>query len=401
MKYVYRALYQKQEVTGHLEAMSEKEVVEYLRNNKYFPLDIKRTSEGRIVFLSSLLERVTNDDIIAYFRQVGIMLNAGMTITGAHDILVEQINKQSLRDLIMQISTSIKSGKSYSSALAQTPGMFPKLVVSLVTAGEVSGKLNEILLKLSDDLEKQRDFKSRFKSAMTYPVIVMVGVVAVVFILITFVVPQLLGLYTELNIELPVTTQILMSMSTFSAKWWPLILVGVGGGVYALRKRMATESGQWWYYTTIMNIPIVGPLVKVAGLVIATRTLSLLLTAGVLVLDSINIVVDATANVIFQKAFRNVYLSIQKGLTISQGFEKEGVFPPVLVQMAAVGERTGKLDEILLKISEYFESETNNAMKALTTAIEPMILVVMGGVVLFIVMAVLSPIYNLTSQIGN
>ncbi len=401
MKYVYRALYQKQEVTGHLEAMSEKEVIEYLRNNKYFPLEIKRASENKIVFLSSLFERVTDDDIISYFRQVGIMLNAGMTITGAHDILVEQVDKQALRDLVMQISTSIKSGKSYSAALAQTPGRFPKLVVSLVTAGEVSGKLNDILLKLSDDLEKQRDFKSRFKSAMAYPVIVMVGVIAVVFILITFVVPQLLGLYTELNIELPVTTQILMSISAFSAKWWPLILLAVGGGGYAARKRMNTESGQWWYYTTIMNIPIVGPLVKVAGLVTATRTLSLLLGAGVLVLDSINIVVDATANVIFQKAFRNVYTSIQKGLTISQGFEKEGVFPPVLIQMAAVGERTGKLDEILLKISEYFESETNNAMKALTTAIEPMILVVMGGVVLFIVMAVLSPIYNLTSQIGN
>lgn len=401
MKYVYRALYQKQEVSGHLEAMSEKEVVEYLRNNKYFPLEIKRASEGKIVFLSSLLERVTDDDVISYFRQVGIMLNAGMTITGAHDILVEQVIKQSLRDLVMQISTSIKSGKSYSSALAQTPGKFPKLIISLVTAGEVSGKLNEILLKLANDLEKQRDFKTRFKSAMTYPVIVMIGVVVVVFVLITFVVPQLLGLYNELNIELPITTQILMNISVFSAKWWPLLVIGVGGCAYALRRQMSTESGQWWYYTTVMSIPIVGPLVRVAGLVTATRTLSLLLSAGVLVLDSINIVVDTTANVIFQKAFRNVYQSIQKGLTISQGFEKEGVFPPVLIQMTAVGERTGKLDEILLKISEYFESETNNAMKALATAIEPMILVVMGGVVLFIVMAVLSPIYNLTSQIGN
>jgi type II secretory pathway component PulF len=401
MKFTYKALHDGTPQTGEIEANTEREVVEYLRNNDFFPLHIKKRSTFTINPFAGFSSHASADDILTYFRQMGIMLNAGLTITGAHDILIEQTQKAGMRLMLEKVNSLIRGGQTYSSSLEQFPSLFPQLYISLIKAGEISGKLNTILVRMADDMETQRAFKAKFKSAMTYPALILVGVVGVIFVLVTFVVPQLLGLYTELNIELPFATQILINASNFSAQWWPLMLAGTGLVAYTLRRFFHTDKGQMVYYSTLMSIPIIGPLAKVGGLVTATRTLALLLSSSVMVLESIEIVQQATTNIIFQHSFKNLYTNIQKGLTISQGLEKEQIFPPVLVQMTSVGEKTGKLDEILAKISDYFESEANMAMRTLTTAIEPIILVVMGGIVLFIVTAVLSPIYNLTSQIGN
>jgi type II secretory pathway component PulF len=228
-----------------------------------------------------------------------------------------------------------------------------------------------------------------------------VGVIGVIFVLITFVVPQLLGLYKDLNIQLPLTTRMLVAASDFMSVWWPAIIIIMVAAVLVVRKYLSTDKGRFWRYTMLMSLPILGNVMKMSSLVTITRTLSLLISSGVLVLESIGIVKDATDNIVFQQALDRVYYSIQKGLTISFSLEKESVFPPILVQMTAVGERTGKIDEILRKMSEYFESESNIAIKSMMTAIEPLILVVLGGIVLFIVMAVITPIYSLTGSIGS
>lgn len=401
MKFTYKALLNNEIKKGKIEAYSEKEVTEFLRNSGFFPIEIKRSGDFSSQVAPGLFNSLTESDVIHFTREMSIMLNAGMTISSSMDILKQQTNKPAMKDLLNEIDVKIRSGSSFSAVLAQYPKYFPRIYVSLIKAGEASGKLTEILLKLADDMEKQREFISKVKGALTYPALIIVGVIGVIFVLITFVVPQLLGLYKDLNIQLPLTTRLLVSASDFMSAWWPVIIIVTVIVVVAVRKYLNTDKGRFWRYTMLMSLPILGNVMKMSSLVTITRTLSLLISSGVLVLESIGIVKDATDNIVYQKALDRVYYSIQKGLTISFSLEKESAFPPILVQMAAVGERTGKIDEILRKMSEYFESESNIAIKSMMTAIEPLILVVLGGIVLFIVMAVITPIYSLTGSIGS
>ncbi len=400
MKFTYKALLNNEIKKGTVEAYSEKEVTEFLRNSGFFPIEIVRSGDFSSRIAPGIFNALNESDIIHFTREMSIMLNAGMTISSSMDILMQQTNKPAMRDLLNEIDVKIRSGSSFSAVLAQYPRYFPRIYVSLIKAGEASGKLMEILLKLADDMEKQREFVSRVRGALTYPALIIVGVIGVIFVLVTFVVPQLLGLYKDLNIQLPFTTQLLVTASDIMSVWWPVIIVGVIIATVAARRYLNTEKGRFWRYTTLMSLPIVGNVVKMSSLVSITRTLSLLISSGVLVLESIGIVKDATDNIVYQRALDRVYYSIQKGLTISFSLEKESSFPPILVQMTAVGERTGKIDEILRKMSDYFEAESNVAIKSMMTAIEPLILVVLGGIVLFIVMAVITPIYSLTGSIG-
>ncbi|MEI6327261.1 MAG: type II secretion system F family protein [Candidatus Roizmanbacteria bacterium] len=401
MKFTYKALLNNEIKKGKVEAYSEKEVTEFLRNSGFFPIEIKQAGDFSSQIAPGLFNRLTESDIIHFTREMSIMLNAGMTISSSMDILMQQTNKPAMKDLLNEIDVKIRSGSSFSAVLNQYPRYFPRIYVSLIKAGEASGKLTDILLKLADDMEKQREFVSKVKGALTYPALIIVGVIGVVFVLITFVVPQLLGLYKDLNIELPLTTRLLVTASDFMSAWWPFILLGIGVAIFFARKYLNTEKGRYWRYATLMSLPILGNVMKMSSLVTITRTLSLLISSGVLVLESIGIVKDATDNIVYQHALDRVYYSIQKGLTISFSLEKESAFPPILVQMTAVGERTGKIDEILHKMSDYFESESNIAIKSMMTAVEPLILVVLGGIVLFIVMAVITPIYSLTGSIGS
>ncbi|MFO0703546.1 MAG: type II secretion system F family protein [Patescibacteria group bacterium] len=400
MLFSYKAISNGQFVNGKVEANNLKEVTEYLRNNNFFPVKIEETKPVATEVFTQLLDKISTSDIVNFTRQFALMLNAGLTISSSFDILNSQATKPSMRKLYTTISTDIKSGENLSKSFAKRPEIFSKLYVSLVKAGEASGKLNEIMLRLADDMEKQQEYMGKIKGTMTYPIIIIVGVIGVVMVLLTVVIPQLTGMYKDLGIELPMSTQILISLSTFLQYAWPLLLAAVFGVWVGIKKYFASEEHRFALYKILMKLPIVGPILKISSLVTSTSTLSLLISSGVLVLESINIIINSTSNVVFQRAFRNVYKSIQDGATISQAFAKEDTFPPILIQMTAVGERTGKLDEILMKLSRYFEIQSDLAVKTVTTLIEPATLVILGGVVFLIVMSVLSPIYTLTSSVG-
>lgn len=400
MKYTYRALSSGEYVTGKVEAQSEKEVVEYLRGMGGIPVSIEADNTLATQYFSKIFDRVSSDDVINFTRELAIMLNAGLTITGSLDILNQQTEKNSLKTLYTNLLTSIKAGDNFSKAVSEQQH-FTRLYIALIKAGEASGKLNDVMSKMADDMEKQRDFISKVRGTMVYPIIIIIGVIGVIVIMLMFVVPQLGGLYKEMGVELPLSTRIMISSSDFLMIYWPIILISCVAVVLGVRKFFSIQNNKYLLHKTLIGLPKVGDIVVKATLVSATRTLALLIQSGVLMLESLSIVTNTTDNIVFQQALKNIYRSVQNGTTLSDSFQKEQIFPPILIQMIAVGERTGKLDEVINKISNYFELQTDSAIKTATTLIEPLTLVILGGVVFIIVMSVLTPIYTLTSSIGK
>jgi type IV pilus assembly protein PilC len=394
----YRALKGNKIIKGKLDAQNEKAVLIYLRNQGYFPIEIKPVNRESNFILGSFFNRVTFTDIVDFTRQVAIMLNAGLTLIDCFEILKKQTNKASLLDLVEDLEKDVKGGSPFSAALKKYPQHFSNLYISLVKSGEASGKLSDILLKLAENLEKQREFQGKIRGAMIYPAILVVGMIAVIFIVVTFVIPKLLDLYKDFNIQLPLTTQILMLISSFSAKFWPIILLSIFGTVTLVNRFLKTKQGKYLFDSNLLKVPLVKNVVKISALVDSTRTLSILIGSGVSIMEALSIIIETTDNVIFQKAFENIHKKVEKGMSLGTAMQQEEVFPPILIQMTLVGEQTGKLDETLGRISHYFEMESEIAVKTLTTLIEPSILIFLGLGVGLLVTSVITPIYQLTSS---
>jgi type IV pilus assembly protein PilC len=397
MQYWYKALKNDTISTSTLDSSSEGDVALFLKRNGYLPIEIKKV-DTLFPQLQAFMNRVNFTDVVDFTRQLAIMLNAGLTLIDCFAILEKQIRKPGLLALIQSINKDIMAGGTFSSSLQKYPDYFSNLYVSLVKSGEASGKLSDILLKLAENLEKQREFQSKIKSALAYPVIVIVGMLLVVFVMMTFVIPKLLNLYKDFNVTLPVTTQILITVSDFFQNFWPFIIAGTFGAVAIFKRYASSPQGRLTIDSISLKLPAFGPLVQISALVDSTRTLAILIGSGVSILDALDIIIDTTGNLVFKNSFKNIYKQVEKGYSLGTAMNNEGIFPPILVQMATVGEQTGKLDDTLLRISHYFEMESEIAVKTLTTLIEPAILIVLGVGVGFLVISVITPIYNLTNS---
>ena len=398
MLFQYKALKGRETIIRKIESDSSEAVVDYLQKNGYFPIKVEKVEKFNLNFLDTLTQKINFNDIVDFTRQVAIMLNAGLTLIDSLEILKKQTIKPPLVKMIDAIDAKIKGGSSFSVALKDYSSNFSNLYIALVKSGEASGKLGEILLRLADNLEKEREFKSKLKGALVYPAIIVIGMFIVMFIMVTFVLPKLLGLYKDFNVELPVSTKILIAVSSFSTRFWPLMLVLIFVGSYFIKKYLNTKAGKKSFDILSLKLPVFGRIISISALVESTRTLSILIGSGISILDALSIVVDSTDNSVYQQAFFTVSKKVEKGQSMGSAFEQEAIFPPILVQMSQVGEQTGNLDDTLLRLSKYFEMESEMATKAMTTLIEPAILVVLGVGVGFLVMSVITPIYNLTNS---
>lgn len=397
MRFTYRALKNDKIVSKSIEAYSENDVVAFLRKNEYTPIEIRK-EEQLFPQLTSLFDKISFVDIVDFTRQLAIMLNAGLTLVDSFAILEKQITKPAMLAVLRSIQKDIMAGVTFSAALRKYPQYFSNLYIALIRSGEASGKLSDILLRLADNLEKQREFQSRVKSALTYPVIILVGMVGIMFVMMTFVMPRLLGLYKDFNIELPVSTQILMAISSFLSLFWPLVIGALFFGFTMASRYFKTPVGKLMLDAFLLRIPIIGHVISISSLVDATRTLSILIGSGVSILDTLSIIIDTSGNLMYRNAFKSILSQVEKGVSLGRAFENEMLFPPILVQMATIGERTGNLDDTMSRISHYFEIESEMAVKTMTTLIEPIILVVLGVGVGFLVISVITPIYNLTTS---
>ena len=300
--------------------------------------------------------------------------------------------------MLSDVERQIVGGGTLGDALSKYPTYFSATYIALVRAGESSGTLDQVLTRLADILESQREFKSKVQGAMIYPIIILVGMTGVVFVMMTVVVPKLTDLYKDFNISLPASTQLLMNMSGFFVKFWWLMIIAAAAAVVLFRKWRKTPEGELIVDTILLKIPLFGELQKKVMLVEFTRTLGMLIASGIHILEGLQILRASLGNVLFRNAIGEIGKKVEKGFPLGDTFAQYQIFPPIVSQMMKVGEETGKLDDTLLKLSKYFQSESENLVKGLTTAIEPIIMVVLGVGVGFIVISVITPIYNLTSQ---
>lgn len=401
MLFNYKAIKNNNLISKEIEAENEEAVLAFLNKNGFFPVEIKPSYKNQFSAVNSFIDRVSFNDIVDMTRQLAIMLNAGLTIVDALDILKNQIKRVAFKKLIDDIDKQVKGGSPLSTALRKYPQYFSNLYIALIKSGEASGKLSEILLKLADNLDKQREFNTKLKGAMVYPIVVVSAMVIVIFIMITFVLPKMLDLYKDFDVELPLPTKILIVISSFASSYWPFIILFTVLGIFLLRRYFKTKAGKKQLDLFALKVPVINNVVKQAALVDSTRTLSILTGAGVSILDALTIVIDTTSNVVYQEAFQRVYKNVEKGQSLGNSLSVEGVFPPILVQMTIVGENTGHLDDTLSRLSKYFEFQSEAAIKAITTLIEPVILVVLGVGVAFLVLAVILPIYKLTESFNK
>ncbi len=389
---------------GVIEANNFQEAKSILREKNFFIVKLKE--KKKFFNVATLLAKTKGNklnfsSLVDFTRQMGIMINAGLTLIDALEIISSQTTDVNQKNVVNRISEYIKSGNNLSTALADMSDSFPDYYVSLIKAGESSGKLDDVFMRLAENLEKAREFRGKVIGALIYPIIIILGIVLVAFVMMTFVLPQLLDLYKNFDIDLPFSTQVIMSLSTFLSKFWPLVIVVVFVLSIFLKILLKKPRYKKLLDMYLIRLPVFGDIIQKSILVDTTRTLSILIKSGVPLLGGLVIIKDTTTNQVYKDSFSQIYNDVEKGRSLGDSLADQGIFPPIFVQMTSVGERTGKLDETLLRLSKYFQMESELAVKAATTLIEPLILVILGFGVGFLVISVLTPIYNLTSSIGS
>lgn len=339
-----------------------------------------------------------NIGILSQFtRQLATMITAGLPLADSLEVLQKQTENQSMQEIIASISEDVEGGNSFSSALAKHPDVFNLAFVNMVKAGEASGTLDKVLLKLADKLERDREFQGKVKGALIYPAVIVVAMLGVAAIILIFVVPKLSEVYEDLNIALPLPTRILMALSGFMVTFWWLIIILTVVGVIALRRYRKTPEGGLAIDRILLKLPVIGKLNRDSSLAEFTRTLGSLVAAGVPIIEALKISGDTAGNAVHKAAVGNVINMVEKGATLSKALGKEEVFPPIVPQMASVGEETGKLDEVLSKVAHFFEVEVEQQVKNLTTALEPIIMVILGVMVALLMISIVLPIYSITA----
>lgn len=383
--------------SGDIKTPDIRSAATLLRKKGLIVISIKSKGVPSIKLLDKFLNRVSFTELVIITRQLATMISSGLVLSEAIDILEEQQINKTLKKALEEVSQDIKGGLTLAQALGKYPHIFPKLYINLVKSGEASGKLDQVLLQMADGLEKEREFKARIKGAMIYPAVVLGMMLVVVTIMMVFVIPKLVALYEQSTIELPLPTKILIFVSNMFINFWWLGLILIIIGAIALNRWNKTAEGNFFLGRLILRLPIVGKVVTNVTLTNFNRTFGLLTSAGIPLLESIGIVSDLTDNPIFKKTLRDAYAGVEKGLPFSS-LLTVSVFPQIVGQMIRVGEETGKVDEIFLKLADYFESESDHLIKNLTVAIEPLVLVILGIGVAFLVISIILPIYKLTTS---
>lgn len=382
---------------GEIESGDLRTAVLTLRKKGLIVISVKAKSNESSNFLTKFLNRVSFTDLVIMTRQLATMVSSGLTLSDAIDILQEQQNNKTLKKALEEISSDVKGGLNLAQSLSKHPDVFPQLYINVIKSGEASGKIDTVLIQMANGLEKDREFQSRIKGAMIYPVIVLVMMFGVMVIMMVFVIPKLMSLYSQSNIDLPLPTKILIFVSNILVNYWWAIIIVIIGIVVVIRRWGKTPEGGMIIGRIVLKIPIIGKIVTFVTLTNFSRTFGLLTAAGIPLLESIGIVEGVMENPVYKRTLKDAYSGVEKGLPFS-ALLTASVFPRIVGQMVRVGEETGKVDEIFFKLSEYFESESDHMVKNLTVAIEPIIIIILGLGVGFLVISIILPIYKLTTS---
>jgi type IV pilus assembly protein PilC len=394
-------------ITGKEESASDRDLAVSLREKGYFIAEIKAPKSGlnadiKLPSWLNLGGKVNLRDVSLFSRQFATVINAGLPVVQSLAILQRQANKDGLKEALKKVREDIETGLPLSEALAKYPKIFNKLYVYLVRAGEVSGNLDGILERVAAYQEKQQALRGKLKSAMTYPVVVLVIALGVTYFLLTGIVPQFAGILEQLGGELPFITRILIVISDFLRFQGWLLLPMIVGGVFGLGAYYRTNNGRHVIDRLLLKLPVLGPLVQKTAIASFSNTFGLLIKSGVNIIEAIEITKGTAGNVIVEDVLDEAMQAVQRGEQLSRPLEGHPlVFPPLVTSMIAIGEETGAVDTMLEKIAHFYEREVDEAVESLTAALEPMMIVFLGGIVGFIVAGMFLPMFAIIGQLSS
>ncbi|MFA5478881.1 MAG: type II secretion system F family protein [Candidatus Muiribacteriota bacterium] len=386
-------------LSGEIDSDSKELAIAKLKEKGYYivgPLKEKNKE------LTLFKKKVHSSEVSIFARQFATMIGSGVVLIRCLSIMEDQVENPVFREIIAQVRADVEAGSTFSSALARHPDVFTPLFCDLVRAGEAGGILDQILERLANYLESSEALKAKVKGALTYPAVVMSVAVIVVIFLITFVLPNFKAIFEGMgDAELPLPTRLLMGLSDFMAEYFIFLAILGGFGIFAIKKFFDTKQGRRILDTYSLKMPGFGVLLRKVAVSKFTRTLGTLIAAGVPILQALEVTASTAGNVIISEAVLKTRVSIKEGESISEPLKASKIFPPMVIQMIAVGEETGELDVMLRKVADFYDQEVDTAVKGLTSIIEPVIIVFMGVVIGGIVLAIFMPMLEMINQASN
>ena len=384
---------------GEIAATTKEEVIALLRKQNILPINV--SAKPKEMKLSFGAPKVEDKDIVILTRQLATMIDAGLPLVQCLDILGSQTENKTLAKTVIQVRTDVEGGATFADALKKHPKVFDNLYCNMVAAGEAGGILDTILGRLASYMEKFSKIKKQIKSAMIYPTVILVVAVSVVSLLMVVVVPMLANIFAEAGQTLPLPTRIVIAISNFMKGWGGLILLLiVVGSIVGLKQFRKTEQGLVVTDGIALKIPVAGSLIQRVAVAKFTRTLGTLLSSGVPILEGLLIVARTAGNKVVENAILSTRSAVSEGKTLAEPLTKSKVFPPMVIQMIAVGEATGALDNMLNKIADFYDDEVDSAVAAMTSMLEPMLMIFLGITVGFVIVAMYMPIFQMGSAVG-
>lgn len=388
--------------TGETTADSREAVISILRRQGIIPTSIAEARPAKKAVGAKRKKKITEKDLIVFTRQFSTMFTAGIPIVQGLDILSNQVENTTFRGILAQIKNDVETGSTLADALKKHPAVFDDLYANLVAAGEAGGVLDTVLLRLSGYIEKSMKLKKKVKGAMVYPVIVMSVAALVIGVIMVWVIPIFSNIFGEMGVPLPGPTKLVIAMSKFLAGIGGLsILVGIASTIFGIKKYRKTESGRKKTDGILLKMPLMGDILRKVAVARFTRTLGTLISSGVPILDGLDICSRSAGNKIVEEIIQNVKNDVSTGKTLAEPLSKTDIFPQMVVSMINVGESTGALDQMLTKIADFYDDEVDNAVGNLTTMLEPMMMVVLGTSIGFIIVSLYLPIFKMGEVVGR
>jgi general secretion pathway protein F len=394
---------QGKKVSGVQDGESLKAVKTKLKKEGVIVLEISEGSSMRAAGRSSVSftfgNRVKLTDLANATRQLAVLLSSGLPLMDALSVMVEQEETAALKAALSSVRDAVREGSSLADALKANPKAFSQLYINMVTAGETSGTLELTLDRLADFLDEQVRFRGRILAALTYPAFMTVIGIGMLFFIFSFVMPRVVGMFEDMKQQLPFITLMLLAFVRFFSAFWWAVLLALGGAAYYIRKHINTPAGREALDARLLRAPVFGGLIRMIAVSRFTRTLGTLLQSGVPTLTALDIVKSVVGNTVLANAIQKARENVREGEPIADPLKRSGLFPPVAVQMVAVGEKSGQLEKMLLKISDSFDRAVETRITALMALMEPVIILVMGLIIGFVVIAIMLPMLEMSSGV--
>ena len=386
---------------GEIDAANESIALNQLKKRNFKVKKLKPKPKDLLGNISFLKPKVTNKDIVIFTRQFSTMIDAGLPLVQGLTILAEQSENPTFKTMLKEITRDVEGGSTLAEAMKKHPKVFDALFVNLIAAGEVGGILDTILRRLATFIEKAEKLKSKVKGALTYPTVVVGVAIIVIAVILVFVIPVFEDMFKSFGSALPTPTQMVVDLSRFLKGNIHWVLLALGAFVYALKRYRNTSSGRRQTDTLLLKLPVFGDLLKKTAVARFTRTLGTMIGSGVPILDALEIVAKTAGNVIIEEIIYEVRSSIAEGQTIAEPLSENDVFPGMVIQMISVGEATGALDSMLEKIADFYDEEVDAAVAALTSMLEPLLMLFLGGSIGGLVIAMYLPIFGMAAAMGG